>query len=147
MPPFSMQVTAPGCIALSQPAMIPLAADAAVYSPRYLIARNQDLTLAWTGGESDATVGLDLYSTSKYGEVVDVSCAFPAAGGQGTVPQQALAALEAGPVGDLSVYQQTSVSRQVGSFDVEFAVRNFGDGDSAPDGGTCPVNNAGVTFQ
>jgi hypothetical protein len=146
--PFSLQTTAPGCIALLQPAMTPIAADAAVYSSRYTIARSQDLALAWTGGETDATVGVDLFSTFKDGRVVDVSCSFPAADGQGTIPQQALSALEAGPVGSLHIYQERSVSTQVGTFDVELAVRNLGDGDSAPDAGTCPVNNASVvTFQ
>ncbi|HXJ20870.1 MAG TPA: hypothetical protein VMT03_11620 [Polyangia bacterium] len=146
VPPFSMQVNAPGCVGLSRPAMIPLAADAAVGSPRYLIPRGQDLALAWTGGEAGAVVGVDLISTSPSG-VVDVACSFPAGAGQGSIPQPALSWLDAGAEGYLSVYQQTSVSTHVGTFDVQFAIRNLGDDIAAPDAGTCPVNNAYVTLQ
>jgi hypothetical protein len=92
-------------------------------------------------------VGVELTSTSHNGDMVDVSCSFSAAGGQGTIPQQALSALGAGPVGSLTIYQETSVTEQVGTFDVEFAVRNLGDDYSALDAGTCPANNALATFQ
>ena len=93
-------------------------------------------------------MGVDLISFSKYGDVVDVSCSFPAADGGGTIPQQALSLLEAGQMaGRLAIYQQKSASAQAGSFEVQFAVRNLGDNDALGDAGTCPVNNAYVTYQ
>jgi hypothetical protein len=76
---------------------------------------------------------------------VHVSCSFPAAGGAGTIPQQALSAL--GARADLFIYQERSVTAQVGTFNVEFAVRNLGDDYSAPDAGTCAISSAPVTFQ
>jgi hypothetical protein len=146
--PFSLSADAPGCLALSQPTLAPPPDGSAFgYPGSYTISRSQDLSLVWTGGETDATVGVDLISYSKYGDVVDVSCSFPAADGRGTIPQQALSSLEAGQTGNLTIYQQESASAQVGTFGVVFAVRNLGDNDALGDAGTCPTNNAFVTYQ
>ncbi|HEX3901269.1 MAG TPA: hypothetical protein VH853_00360 [Polyangia bacterium] len=149
VPPFSLAVHAPGCLALSQPTLAPPPDGSAFGLPgTYTISRSQDLSLVWTGGETDATVGVDLISYSKYGDVVDLSCSFPATDGRGTIPQQALSSLEAGQMGgNLTIYQQSSASAQVGTFGVEFAVRNLGDDDALGDAGTCPSNNALVTYQ
>lgn len=147
VPPFSLGVHAPGCLALSQPTPAP-PPDGSAFGPTYTISLSQDLSLVWTGGEPDSTVGVDLTSYSKYGDVVDVSCSFPATDGRGTIPQQALSSLEAGQMaGNLTIYQQRSASAQVGTFGVVFAVRNLGDNDAPGDAGTCPVNNAFVTYQ
>ncbi|HEY4188292.1 MAG TPA: hypothetical protein VGP07_24670 [Polyangia bacterium] len=149
VPAFSLAVDAPGCLALSQPTLVPPPDGSAFDVPgTYTISRSQDLSLVWTGGETDATVGVDLISYSKYGNVVDVSCSFPAADDGGTIPQQALSWLEAGQMaGRLTIYQQKGASAQVGTFGVEFAVRNLGGNDTLSDAGTCPVNNAYVTYQ
>jgi hypothetical protein len=147
VPPFSLAVDAPGCLALSQPTLAPPPDGSAFDAGTYTISRSQDLSLVWTGGETDATVGVDLISYSKYGDVVDVSCSFPAADGRGTIPAQALSSLEAGQTGELTIYQQRSASAQVGTFGIVFAVRNLGDNDALGDAGTCPVNNAYVNYQ
>jgi hypothetical protein len=148
VPPFSLAVDAPGCLALSQPTLAP-PPDGSAFAPgTYTISRSQDLSLSWAGGGTDATVGVDLTSYSKSGDVVDVSCSFPAADGRGTIPQQALSLLEAGQMaGHLTIYQEKSVSAQAGTFEVEFVVRNLGDNDAPGDAGTCPVNNAYVTYE
>ncbi len=147
VPAFSLGVDAPGCLALSQPRSAPPPDGSALDPGTYTISRSEDLSLAWTGGEAGATVGVDLISYSKSGDVVDVSCSFPAADGQGTIPQQALSSLETGQTGRLTIYQQKSASVQAGTFEVEFAVRNLGDNDALGDAGTCPLNNGYVTYQ
>ena len=47
----------------------------------------------------------------------------------------------------VTVYQQRTASAQVGTFDVEFAVRNLGDYLPLGDAGTCPVNNGLATLE
>jgi hypothetical protein len=140
VPAFGMDVVAPGCVAVTAPQRPDGGAS-------YSISTAQDLRLSWTGGEPGASLGLDLVGQilNRPG-FVDVSCIFQATDGQGTVPQAALAALAGWPWGALSVYQQRSATVQSGTFAVEFDVRNLG-GGGAPDGGSCPANNANVTFQ
>lgn len=140
LPPFSLQVTSPGCIALLEPAMTPVTTDASVYPSQYVIARSRDLALAWAGGKTGAAVGVEVNDGK-----VDVSCSFHAADGQGTIPQQALVALGASAY--LNTFQETSVTARIGTFNVKFAVRNLGGEYSAPDAGTCGVSNGLVTFE
>ena len=90
-------------------------------------------------------MGVDLigYTVNQPG-LVDVSCSFSAPAGQGTIPGEALAG---SPSGDLTIYQEQSNAAQVGSFHVELAARNLGGGGPGSDGGTCPSNNAPVTYR
>jgi hypothetical protein len=140
VPAFQATVSGPSCLALTAPA-IPAGGTS------YAIPTAQDLAVAWTGGQPDATVGVDLIWRSTVGTVAYASCTFPASDGQGTIPKEALASFVAGPGGFLTVYQQKSATTQAGSFAIEIDVRNLGGGGMQPDGSTCPPNNGYVEYQ
>jgi hypothetical protein len=145
VPSFQLIVQVPGCVALTQPQ--PQPADGGTgYPAVYTIATGQDLQLSWTGGEAEATVGLDLVQNLSNGNFIDVSCAFPASDGQGVIPQAALAGLT-GTGGWFTIYQQRSRSEQRGSFQIELDFRNLGGAGTTPDGGACPANSGYVTYQ
>lgn len=141
VPAFQQSVIAPGCVAMT----VPGSPDGGSEYGSYVISTAADLQISWTGGESEAFVGVTLTGGQRNGaSYVSVSCSFDATLGQGTIPQQALASL-AGEAGGFFFYQERRNSLQAGSYHVQTIARNFG---SAPaDGGVCPPNNAAAAYQ
>jgi len=141
VPPFQQSIVAPGCVAMTTPS----GPDGGVIYGSYVIPTSDDLQISWTGGESNAFVGVTLVGGhGNPAAYASVSCSFDATLGQGTIPQQALAALT-GTAGRFFIYQERRDSVQAGSYRVQTIVRNFGSGGA--DAGTCPSNNAGALYQ
>jgi hypothetical protein len=141
VPPFQQSIVAPGCVAMEAPS----GPDGGVIYGSYVIPTSDDLQISWTGGESNAFVGVTLIGGQGNSAVyASVSCSFDATLGQGTIPHQALAALT-GTAGSFFVYQERRSSMQAGSYHVQTIVRNFGSGKS--DAGTCPSSNASAVYQ
>jgi hypothetical protein len=141
VPVFQQSIPAPGCVAMTAPE----SPDGGFFYGYYLISTTDDFQISWTGGEANAFVGVTLIGgQGNPTTYVSVTCSFDATSGQGTIPQQALAALT-GTAGGFFMYQERRDSVQAGSYRVQTIVRNFG--SSGADAGTCPSNNAGAAYQ
>ena len=102
VPAFAMQtVKSPGKVTTN----VPTAIDT-----------SQDFTLAWSGGEPDATVIVGIARGVPNGSA-GVSCTFDATAGTGTIPKALLATIQSGaPNGDVIVGQQRKTTFASGAF-------------------------------
>jgi hypothetical protein len=80
VPAFGPQsVTAPGTITVTAPSWAGGSAP--------VVSASSDLALAWTGGQSGATVTFTMAASNQSGRsYMSLSCAWDASSGQGTVP-------------------------------------------------------------
>ena len=72
VPKFSAQITSPGAITIST-------------ATPSAISTSQDFTIAWSGGESGASVAVGI-ARQGFNEALSVSCKFDATAGSGTFP-------------------------------------------------------------
>lgn len=97
--PFSVGVTMPGALALTQPDL-----SAA-------LSTTSDVAIAWTGGEPDASVIVEVIDDTQ------TTCTFDASAGQGTIPRAAIAAF-AGRTTTFQWQQQRDAVVNAGPFPV-----------------------------
>jgi hypothetical protein len=104
--------SAGGSATVDTPAYIALTEGSAFATPPTTLARDQDLTVAWTSDTTPASadqVAVDLESGS-----VQIVCIFASSAGTGTVPAAALALVPAG-AGSYNVHsKQAATDRSVG---------------------------------
>lgn len=97
VPAFQEVLFAAMPVTLTSPSLPPAPAQAT-------ISTNAPLNVSWTGGSGGTvTVMLTRSVTAGSTDTVMLSCAFPAAGGAGTIPATAMAMLPKGPDGTFSV--------------------------------------------
>lgn len=107
VPAFSGTVVGPAAVTLTAPV-----ADGG----RHQIDTSSELPVAWTGGETGATVAVQLVAF-KGSTPISIGCRFDAAAGSGTVPKAVIAQL-AGSTGSLYVSQLRASSLDAGRFAV-----------------------------
>jgi len=107
VPAFATRtITAPSKIAVATPSVI---------------STSQDLTLTWTGGESDAKVIIGI-ARGAFNGSTSVSCTFDATAGTGTVPKAQLASMQSGVLtGNLTVGQQRTTTFASGAFVIDLS--------------------------
>jgi hypothetical protein len=102
------QVIAPGYVTVTAPV-----SDGGAY----VIPTSQDLQVTWSGGESNASLGVVLSGVSG-GHQKQVICTFDAQTGTGTVPQAALASLTNASSGQLYIEHLRTTGFDAGAFAV-----------------------------
>ncbi len=148
IPPFSGTVVGSGCVYLTSPFELGNPFDGGTT----YIPTSSDLTLSWTGGESNATVHVYFVSQrwsdtqSNVFVETDVACNFAASAGTGLVPEQALAELTGGSPSlsnYMGIYQQRVTALDAGAWNINLYAWNLG---HPADGGVCTVPGSAAIF-